>query len=157
MDYRDIKTALIGLFEGEKNFIANAANFSSLIYNNMDGLNWCGFYFMNGDSLVLGPFCGKPACIRIPLGEGVCGTAAKERQTVVVKDVHEFPGHIACDPDSRSEIVVPMISGDKVFGVLDIDSPVNSRFGDNDKTAFKELVEILINASDVETLMKYYT
>src|SRR5471032_241099 len=112
------------LFDGERDPIANAANLASLIGTNIAALNWSGIYIMRGDELVLGPFYGRPACVRIAVGKGVCGTAAQKRETIVVPDVDAFPGHIACDPASKSEIVVPLIANGDVIGVLDIDSPV---------------------------------
>ena len=128
---------------GEPNLIANLANISSLIALYTDRINWAGFYLLDGGELVLGPFQGKPACVRIPMGKGVCGTSAEKRETIVVDDVHNFPGHIACDAASRSEIVVPIIKNDAVIGVLDIDSPEPSRFSADDKALFEGLVKII--------------
>jgi L-methionine (R)-S-oxide reductase len=125
----EARQQLSGLMHGESDLIANAANFSAFLNEQLDTINWLGFYFLQGRELVLGPFQGRPACVRIPVGRGVCGTAVSERRTQVVADVHAFPGHIACDLRSRSEIVVPLWSGDEVVGVLDIDSPVTDRFG----------------------------
>src|SRR5438105_452609 len=122
--YRDLAAQLASLLEGEADPIANAANMAALIYHGLQELNWAGFYFARGGELVLGPFQGKPACVRIPWAQGVCGTAAARGETIVVPDVHAFPGHIACDPDSRSELVVPLIAEEKVLGVLDLDSPL---------------------------------
>ena len=122
------------LFDGERDRIANAANLASLIWHSLPDLNWAGFYLYDGRELVLGPFMGKPACVRIALGKGVCGTAAASRQTQVVRDVHAFPGHIACDAASASEIVVPLVAADgTLLGVLDLDSPVTARFDDEDR------------------------
>ena len=125
----DLLKELLALLAGEPDPIANAANIASLIYARVPGLNWAGFYFLRGDTLVLGPFQGLPACTRIPVGRGVCGTAFERGETVVVDDVHEFPGHIACDSASLSEIVVPFSVPGGVSGVLDIDSPAPARFG----------------------------
>src|SRR5271163_4707160 len=122
--YRDLQRQLAAVFAGERNGLANAANMSALLFQGLPDLNWAGFYFLQGGELVLGPFQGKVACVRIALGKGVCGTAAKRRETIVVPDVHDFPGHIACDSASRSEIVVPLFTGGKVIGVLDLDSPI---------------------------------
>jgi GAF domain-containing protein len=136
------------LFAGERDPIANAANLAALIAMSVDRLNWSGVYLMRDGELVLGPFAGKPACVRIALGRGVCGTAAQRRETIVVPDVHAFPGHIACDPASRSEIVVPLVDGDRLIGVLDIDSPEPNRFGDAERALFEDLATRLVRASD---------
>jgi len=136
------------LFEGERDPVANAANLSSLIGTTLEDLNWSGVYFMRDGELVLGPFYGKPACVRIALGRGVCGTAAQRRETIVVPDVNAFPGHIVCDPASRSEIVVPLVAGDRLIGVLDIDSPVPNRFTSEDRTLFESLAAQFITSSD---------
>src|SRR5437764_1848443 len=121
--YDELAAELGSLLAGESDLVANAANTAALIYDRLPGLNWAGFYFLKDGELVLGPFQGRPACVRIPLGAGVCGTAAARRETIVVPDVHAFPGHIACDSASNSEIVVPLIRGGVVLGVLDVDSP----------------------------------
>jgi L-methionine (R)-S-oxide reductase len=133
MNWDDIVSELRGLLTGESDPIANAANLSALLYARMGEVNWVGFYFLRGEELVLGPFQGLPACVRIPMGKGVCGTAAVRRETVVVPDVHAFPGHIACDAASESEIVVPLVAGERLIGVLDIDSPRKERFSDADR------------------------
>jgi L-methionine (R)-S-oxide reductase len=138
--YRDLGAQLAALLAGEADLIANAANAASLIYHGLCDLNWVGFYFRDGDELVLGPFQGKPACMRIPIGKGVCGTAAARAATVLVPDVHDFPGHIACDANSRSELVVPLIEDGAVLGVLDLDSPMLSRFDDVDREGCERLV-----------------
>lgn len=135
------------LLEGESDMIANAANFSSLLYLSLPDVNWVGFYFYKAPELVLGPFQGKPACVRIPLGKGVCGTAAQLNTTIVVADVHDFEGHIACDADSNSEIVVPLVYANQLIGVLDIDSPLRNRFDDTDKIALEQLVAIFLEFS----------
>ena len=145
--YEGLAAQLRALMEGEDDFIANAANFSSLIFHALPELNWAGFYLLKGNELVLGPFQGKPACVRIPLGSGVCGTAAAARETVVVKNVHEFPGHIACDSASNSEVVVPLIKGDELLGVLDLDSPDLARFDEEDARGLEELVRIFLKAT----------
>lgn len=136
------------LFAGEPNAIANAANLASLIWHGVPGLNWAGFYLFDGHELVLGPFQGKPACVRIPLDRGVCGAAARLRQTQRVDDVHAFPGHIACDAASRSEIVIPLIAGERLLGVLDLDSPQPARFTAVDQRALEHLAALWIAASD---------
>lgn len=134
----------------ERDWIANLANTSALLADQMEGLNWVGFYLMRGSELVVGPFQGKPACTRIALGRGVCGTAAARRETVVVPDVHAFPGHIACDGASRSEIVVPMVTeGGRLVGVLDLDSPRVGRFTESDARGLERVVGVLLAGSDV--------
>ena len=147
--YRELARDLSALLAGERDFIANAANTAALLYDALPGLNWAGFYLYKGGELVLGPFQGKPACVRIALGKGVCGTAAERRRTVVVEDVHAFPGHIACDSASNSEIVVPLIRGDELLGVLDLDSPHHSRFGASDQKGLETIAKIFIQACDV--------
>ena len=146
--YRELALQARGLFEGERDWLANAANLASLIYGGLDDLNWSGFYLMKEGELVLGPFQGKPACVRIALGKGVCGAAAERRETLVVADVDEFPGHIACDSASRSELVVPLIVADKVVGVLDIDSPSILRFDLEDLSGVQLLADIYLRASN---------
>jgi L-methionine (R)-S-oxide reductase len=145
--YATLAAQLRALLEGERDFIANAANFSSLLYSSLPDLNWAGFYLRKDDELVLGPFQGRPACVRIGIGRGVCGTAAEQRQTILVDNVHEFPGHIACDSASNSEIVVPLIDGEKLIGVLDLDSPQLARFDVEDARGLNELVEIFVQGS----------
>jgi len=149
--YADLAGELRELLAGERDAVANMANFAALVFHALPDLNWAGFYRLVGDELVLGPFQGKPACIRIGLGRGVCGTAALRRQTVVVPDVHQFPGHIACDGASNSEIVVPLIAprGDRLCGVLDLDSPLIGRFDADDQQGLEPLVAILLATSDV--------
>ena len=137
------------LFEGERDAIANAANLSSLVFHALPDLNWAGFYRMVGGELVLGPFHGNPACVRIALGKGVCGTAARERRTIVVPNVDEFPGHIACDSASRSEVVVPIVDRGNLIGVLDLDSPRLARFDEDDARGLEELVRAYVAASDL--------
>jgi GAF domain-containing protein len=142
--YDQLAAQLSSLLAGERDLIANAANFSSLIFYSLPDLNWAGFYFFQNDELVLGPFQGRPACVRIALGQGVCGTAAAKRATTIVPNVHEFPGHIACDSASNSEIVVPLMKGEQLIGVLDLDSPVPSRFDEGDAAGLETLVKILL-------------
>lgn len=137
-----------GLLTGEHDRIANAANLAALIYHSVPGLNWAGFYFVDGDELLVGPFQGLPACVRIARGRGVCGTAWSTRQTQRIADVHAFDGHIACDANSRSEIVVPLIHGDTFIGVLDIDSPLPDRFDTADQAGFEKLAEAYIASLD---------
>ena len=146
--YANLQLQLRSLLEGERDFIANAANFSSLLYHSLPDLNWVGFYLQKGDELVLGPFQGQPACVRIAIGKGVCGTAAEQRQTILVDNVHEFPGHIACDSASNSEIVVPLILNEQLIGVLDLDSPSFARFDDEDARGLNELAEIFVRGSE---------
>ena len=143
--YANLAAQLRSLLEGERDLIANAANFASLVYHSLPDLNWAGWYFEKDGELVLGPFQGKPACVRIAVGKGVCGTAAQQRETILVDDVHEFPGHIACDSASNSEIVIPLISEGRLIGVLDLDSPSHARFDDEDARGLNELVEIFLN------------
>jgi L-methionine (R)-S-oxide reductase len=139
------------LLEGERDRTANAANVASLIYHTLPDLNWAGFYWLKQGELVLGPFQGKPACVRIALGKGVCGTAARERRSIVVPDVNAFPGHIACDGASAAEVVVPMIAAGRVIGVLDVDSPVRGRFDESDARALEAVVRVFLDATDLET------
>ncbi len=141
--YADLASAAHGLTEGEPDAIANMANVAALIWQALPDLNWAGFYRFDGTELVLGPFQGKPACIRIPIGQGVCGTAAAERRTQCVADVHAFPGHIACDAASRSEIVVPVIHAGRLLGVLDLDSPAPARFDAEDVSGLEALVALI--------------
>jgi L-methionine (R)-S-oxide reductase len=135
-----------GLLAGEADPIARAANFAALIYHSVPDLNWAGFYFYNGHELVVGPFQGKPACVRIALGKGVCGTAASTRQTQLVPDVHAFPGHIACDSASKSEIVVPIVRDGVLLGVWDVDSPTLARFDREDQLGMEALVAEFLRA-----------
>ena len=148
--YREMQQQLAALFAGERNGLANAANMSALLYEALPNLNWVGFYFLQAGELVLGPFQGKVACVRIALGRGVCGTAAARRETVIVQDVNVFPGHIACDAASRSEIVIPLIKDGRLLGVLDIDSPRISRFDDEDGTGLNAAAALLIQSSDLD-------
>jgi GAF domain-containing protein len=138
--YADLVSAARGLTAGERDAVANMANLAALVWQALPDLNWAGFYRFDGAELVLGPFQGKPACIRIPLGQGVCGRAAAERRTQCVADVHAFPGHIACDAASRSELVVPVVHDGTLIGVLDLDSPILARFDDADVAGVEALV-----------------
>ena len=142
--YTSLVAQLRSLLKDEYDFIANTANFSSLVYNALPDVNWAGFYLLQDHELVLGPFQGKPACVRIPLGKGVCGFAAKQCETVIVPNVSEFPGHIACDPASKSEIVIPLFDGERVLGVLDVDSATLGRFDDQDAEGLNELVTVFV-------------
>ena len=148
--YRDLDSQLANLIDRERDFIANAANACSLIYHALPDINWVGFYLYKADELVLGPFQGKPACVRIGIGKGVCGDAAKKRRTIIVENVHEFPGHIACDPLSRSEVVVPIIYETRLIGVLDIDSPVPGRFDREDKTGLENLIKTFVSLTECD-------
>lgn len=142
--YASLVVQLLSLLKGEYDLIANAANFSALLFNSLPNVNWAGFYFLRGDELVLGPFQGNPACVRIPMGKGVCGVAAQQCETIIVPNVHEFPGHIACDVASNSEIVVPLFDGERLLGVLDLDSPLIGRFDDQDAEGLNELVTVFV-------------
>ncbi len=146
--YHDLALQARGLFESERDSIANAANLSALLYHGLDQLNWAGFYFLRTGTLVLGPFQGKPACVRIALGKGVCGTAASQRKSLVVPDVEKFPGHITCDSASRSELVVPLIRSGAIIGVLDLDAPIPDRFDDEDRKGVEALARLWLAASD---------
>lgn len=143
LNYELLCEQLRSLTAGVPHTVANLANASALIFDSLDRLNWAGFYILSGDTLILGPFQGKPACIEIPIGRGVCGTAVKEDRTILVDDVHKFPGHIACDSASNSEIVIPIRNRGAIFGVLDIDSPYLSRFTEEDRVGLEAFVRIL--------------
>lgn len=142
--YEQLSKQLDALLEGENNLIANLSNASALLNTFLKEINWVGFYLMNEGELVLGPFQGLPACVRIPVGRGVCGTTVAKEQTMVVDDVHAFPGHIACDAASKSEIVIPLIKNGVVIGVLDIDSPLEARFTAEDKDGLEKFVDVLL-------------
>jgi GAF domain-containing protein len=144
--YLELAEQARGLLHGERDRIANAANFAALVYHALPDLNWAGFYFFDGTELVVGPFQGQPACIRIALGAGVCGTAAATRQTQLVRDVDAFPGHIACDSASRSEIVVPLYDGERLIGVWDVDSPRLARFDADDRAGMERLAGIFVDS-----------
>jgi len=145
-DYAALAQQLGALIDGEPDLVANAANMVALIYHALPELNWAGCYFRRGSELVLGPFQGKPACVRIGWGKGVCGAAAAKGVSIVVPDVSAFPGHIACDPQSRSELVVPLVSERRVVGVLDLDSPRLARFDDADRTGCERLAAIFVDS-----------
>lgn len=148
--YDELESSLRGLLAGEPDLVACAANMSSLLYWSLPDLNWVGFYLLDAESgdLLVGPFHGKPACVRIPLSKGVCGAAATERRTLVVPDVHAFPGHIACDSASNSEVVVPIVLADgRLLGVLDLDSPRLQRFDDEDARGLERLVRVFVEAT----------
>ena len=147
--YQGLAEQFAGLLEDEQDFIANCANCSALLMAELEHLNWAGFYFARDGELVLGPFQGLPACTRIPWGEGGCGTAAELREAIIVPDVHEFAGHIACDARSRSELVIPLIWQDEVLGVLDLDSPDPDRFGEEDRDGLQAIVDLLLGGSDL--------
>ncbi|MEH7122820.1 GAF domain-containing protein [Bacillus sp. JJ1532] len=144
-NYKLVKKQLAALLEGESNVIANLSNASALLNQFLDRINWVGFYLMDNNELVLGPFQGLPACVRIPIGRGVCGTSAKLMETVRVEDVHLFPGHIACDAASQSEIVIPLIKNGQLIGVLDIDSPEKNRFDEVDQKELEDFTRILVS------------
>ncbi|MDE2381366.1 MAG: GAF domain-containing protein [Xanthomonadaceae bacterium] len=144
--YTQLLAQAQALLHGERDRIANAANLSALVYHALPDLNWVGFYFFDGDELVVGPFQGLPACVRIPLAKGVCGAAARLRQTQRVDDVNAFPGHIACDSASRSELVVPLYQGDTLLGVFDLDSPLPARFDADDQAGLEAIAQAYLDA-----------
>ncbi|HET7923016.1 MAG TPA: GAF domain-containing protein [Gammaproteobacteria bacterium] len=146
--YAELAEQARGLLHDEHDITANAANLAALLYHALPDVNWLGFYFLKGDTLVVGPFQGKPACVRIALGRGVCGSAAQRRETLVVPDVNRFPGHIFCDGDSRSELVVPLVKDGVLLGVLDVDSPKLARFDDEDRKGLIGLADIFLAALD---------
>ncbi len=147
--YAELHAQASALFAGERDFTANAANLAALIFNALPGLNWTGFYWLKDGELVLGPFQGKPACVRIAMGKGVCGTAAQERRTLIVPNVHEFPGHIACDSASSSEVVIPLLEANRVIGVLDLDSPKFGRFTPEDARGLEALAALFLKTTDL--------
>ncbi|MEV5037489.1 GAF domain-containing protein [Peribacillus frigoritolerans] len=144
-NYELVQKQLLALIEDETNRIANLSNAAALLNQFLDEINWVGFYLYEEDQLILGPFQGLPACVRIPMGKGVCGTSAATEKTLRIEDVHQFPGHIACDAASRSEIVIPLMKDGKLLGVLDIDSPITDRFDEMDQQGLEEFAEILSN------------
>jgi len=150
--YRALHAQLAAVLAGERDGLANTANMAALLFQALPGLNWAGFYFMRDGGLLLGAFQGKVACIRIPLGKGVCGTAAQQRAIIVVPDVEKFPGHIACDHASRSEIVVPLVKDGRLLGVLDLDSPEPARFDAEDAAGLQAMVQLLLDGSDLSRL-----
>ena len=145
--YSALTDAVAALLSGERDWIANLAITAALLFAELDDINWAGFYLLKDGELVLGPFQGKPACVRIAIGKGVCGTAAQRRQSIVVPDVHQFPGHIACDSASNSELVVPLIRGDELLGVLDLDSPKFARFNDEDARGLERVARVLLSST----------
>ncbi len=146
VDYESLGAQLEALLHDETDVLANSANFVGLVYNALPDVNWLGIYVLRDHELVLGPFQGNPACVRIPIGQGVCGTAARDSKTIRVADVHEFDGHIVCDPASRSEVVVPLVAGGRLLGVLDIDSPLPARFSEQDQRGVESLCEVFIKS-----------
>lgn len=147
--YRELARQLGGLLHGERDAIANAANTAALLFTTLPDLNWAGFYFLRSpEELVLGPFQGNPACVRIAVGRGVCGAAVQQRRSMLVEDVHAFADHIACDAASRSELVVPLMRGDRILGVIDIDSPLPARFDRDDQRGIEAIAEIYVQASE---------
>jgi L-methionine (R)-S-oxide reductase len=146
--YAELATQTRGLLHDERDLIANAANFSALLYHALPDVNWVGFYFLKNGELLVGPFQGKPACVHIAMGKGVCGTAAVRREAIVVPDVNKFPGHIFCDGDTNSEVVVPLIKAGELLGVLDIDSPSLARFDAEDRAGLEALATIFLAALD---------
>jgi GAF domain-containing protein len=151
--YEQLATQLQGLLTGETDPIANAANTVALIFDALPDVSWAGFYFLRGGELIVGPFQGKPACVRIALGRGVCGTAAEKRETLIVPDVNAFPGHIACDAASQSEVVVPLVAAGRVVGVLDLDSARLARFDAADARGLERLAELFVRGSRLEQLL----
>ena len=147
--YAKLRVELAALVEGERDFIANAANCAALLHESLPDVNWTGFYFLKGADLVLGPFQGRPACVRIGPSRGVCGAATAAKKTLVVPDVHAFPGHIACDPQSKAEIVVPLLKDGRLVGVLDLDSPRLGRFDQDDAAGLEAIAQTLLAGSDV--------
>jgi GAF domain-containing protein len=151
--YREMNVQLAAVLAGERDGLANAANLAAIVWQSLPDLNWAGFYFLRKGELVLGPFQGKVACVRIAMGSGVCGTAAERRETVIVPDVENFPGHIACDAASRSEIVVPLVHGGRLLGVLDFDSPSRGRFDEDDAAGLAAAAGIWLEHSDFSRLV----
>ncbi|MBA4601440.1 GAF domain-containing protein [Thermoactinomyces mirandus] len=151
--YETMLNQLSGLLEGETDWLANLSNTASHLIHSLPDLNWAGFYLLKDEELVLGPFMGKPACVRIPVSKGVCGTAVKEKRTLLVKDVTTFPGHIACDADSRSEVVIPLYVNRQIIGVLDIDSPKQARFDEEDVANLEKYAGILLKKTDWSPLL----
>jgi L-methionine (R)-S-oxide reductase len=148
--YDELASQLSSLLAGERDLVANAANFAALVFHSLPDLNWAGFYFVKAGELVLGPFQGKPACMRIAFGRGVCGAAAAKCVTTIVPNVHEFPGHIACDMESNSEIVIPLMKNERFIGVLDLDSPLLARFDEADAAGLETLVKILLASTGTD-------
>ncbi len=152
----EIKDRMMNLLAKENNFVSNSCNFCSLIFYNFDSISWAGFYFISNGNLVLGPYQGKIACVRIPINEGVCGSTVRSRKPIIVPDVHKFPGYIPCDPTANSEMVVPVFYKGKVIGVFDLDSPIYNRFNESESKFISELLDILVSKSRVEPFIQYY-
>lgn len=148
VDYKLLQAQAESLLSGQRNRISNAANLGALIYQELPEVNWVGFYFLVGDMLMLGPFQGKPACVEIPMGQGVCGTAAQTGKLQRVSNVHDFDGHIACDVDSESELVVPLVKDGRLLGVLDVDSPRRDRFSEEDEAGLSSLAAVYLASID---------
>ncbi len=148
ISYQTLAKSIRALLGDERDFLANAANVAAVLYQELPEVNWAGFYLLKGQDLVLGPFQGMPACTRIGPGRGVCGAAAQKQETLVVENVKEFPGHIACDSVSKSEIVIPMVRSGRLIGILDLDSPIVARFDDDDRAGLEEVVRLLLETSD---------
>lgn len=153
VDYTALSRDLEALLGDERDLLANSANTCALIFEKLPRLNWAGFYFLRGDELVLGPFQGKPACVRIAMGRGVCEQAAERRETLLIVDVHQFPDHIACDSASRSEVVIPLLPEGQLIGVLDLDSPECGRFGSEDREGLERLATVYVTATDFSSLI----
>lgn len=149
--YQELAVQLTALLSGEHDWIANSAQFSAFLYYSLPDLNWAGFYFLQQEHLIVGPFQGKPACVRINIGKGACGVCAEQRQPIIIDDVYTFPGYISCDAITRSEIVLPMIKNQQLLGVLDLDSPVLARFDEHDRQGLETLIAILLNGSTIST------
>jgi len=154
--YKELKTEIESLIINEKNFVVNASNFVAHLFSKLEDISWIGFYLLSSDTLLIGPYQGKPACVRLHKEKGVCWASINKRDIVKVDNVHEFPTHIACDAEANSEIVIPMIKNGVIYGVLDVDSHSYNRFTDEDSSNLKKLVDILVNASDMQTIGKYY-
>ncbi len=154
--YTELEKPLASLFEGIDNFVVNASGFVATIAPYMENINWFGFYFVAGDVLLVGPYSGKAACVKIAKGKGVCGTAIEQRRALIVDDVHAFSGHIVCDPASKSELVIPIIENGTAYGVLDIDSPACSRFSKEDLAGLERLLNVLVKHSDLKKLHAYF-
>ncbi len=146
LDSEELTEQASALLSGHTDLVANAANLSSLLFYSLEDVNWVGFYFLKGDGLTVGPFQGRPACVAIPLGKGVCGTAAQSRKSLRVADVHDFEGHIACDVSSRSEMVLPLVRAGKLIGVLDLDSPLKNRFSEEDQRLLERIADIFVHS-----------
>lgn len=151
-----LKEKLMNFIANENNFVSNASNFASLVFHSFDSISWAGFYFVTNNYLILGPYQGKVACVRIPISDGVCGSSVRNKKTIIVPDVHKFPGYIPCDPTANSEMVVPVLYQRKVIGVFDIDSPIYNRFTESEANFIAEALNILVNNSAIEQFLHYY-